>query len=152
MPKNRSKRLRKKLRVGEFQELVFWISFMLSEIDQEALNDFIDRFITRAIKNNNLRFAGGIGESAEGFVRLDKRGSITEEHKTLVKSWLDMDPLVTDIKIGELIDVKEGVLALLQVIADEERQSSLGFLILPPIVGMEKCYVHEQGKSQGHSL
>lgn len=134
MPKNRSKRLRKKLRVGEFQESVFLISFMLPEIDQEALDRFTDRFLNEGMGNNGLQFGGGISESVEGFVRLDKRGSVTGEHRTLVRSWLAMDPLVADIEIGELIDAKEGILAFIQIMEDEKRQSPPGVLILPHLI------------------
>ena len=105
MPKNRSKRLRKKLHVGEFQEFGFAISFLLPEnLDKEKLDDFSDQFIGEAIEKNNLQFGGGLGKDSFGFVTLDRRGSATEEHRALVGSWLASQPIVTQIQIGELVD------------------------------------------------
>lgn len=106
MPKNRSKRLRKKLHVGEFQEFGFSVSFNLSEnLDREALNSFTDQFLAQAIENNGLLFGGGIGN---GFVtalnRQGKGSSASEEHRILVRNWLAAHPLVTEVQIGELLD------------------------------------------------
>jgi uncharacterized protein YggL (DUF469 family) len=134
MPKNRSKRLRKKLRVGEFKEFVFWISFVLHEnLTQETLNSFTDQFLD-AMKDRGLRFSGGIAGNVDGFVRLDKRGSVTEEHKVLVENWLTVNPLVANLQIGEFIDAKEGVRALYPIIDDEEYIYRCGFLIIPDII------------------
>jgi uncharacterized protein YggL (DUF469 family) len=109
MSKNRSKRLRKKLHVGEFQEFGFLISFALPEtVAYEIQNGFFDQFIAEAIEDNGLCFGGGIGgKESGGFVTALKRqgrGGITEEHRALVKGWLAVQPLVTDIQIGELVD------------------------------------------------
>jgi uncharacterized protein YggL (DUF469 family) len=105
MSKSRSRRLRKKLHLDEFQEFGFEISFSLPEnLDSEELNDFFDQFITEAIENNGLVFGGGIGGNSEGFVTLGKRGSATEEHRERVKSWLSAHPLVADIQVGGLVD------------------------------------------------
>jgi uncharacterized protein YggL (DUF469 family) len=109
MSKSRSKRLRKKLHVGEFQEFGFLISFMLPEdIACEIQDGFFCQFIAEAIENNGLSFGGGVGDGeSEGFVTAVKghgRGGITEEHRALVRSWLAAQPLVTDIRIGALVD------------------------------------------------
>ena len=109
MPKNRSKRLRKKLHVDEFQEFGFLISFMLPEnIAREIQDSFFDQFIAEAIENNGLIFGGSIGGGdSGGFVTALNRqgkGGITEEHRALVRSWLAAQPLVSNIQIGEFID------------------------------------------------
>jgi uncharacterized protein YggL (DUF469 family) len=102
MPKNRSKRLRKKLHVGEFQEFGFLISFNLPEnLDHEVLDGFVDQFLTQAIENNGLMFGGIIND---GFVTARKGSSASEEHRILVRNWLAAHPLVTEVQIGELVD------------------------------------------------
>jgi uncharacterized protein YggL (DUF469 family) len=104
MPKIRSKRLRKKLHLDEFQEFGFTISFTLPQnLENEALDIFFDRFID-VIEHNGLLFGGGLGLKSEGFVTLDKRGNATEEHRVLVRRWLASHPFVSDIRIGELVD------------------------------------------------
>lgn len=104
MPKIRSKRLRKKLHVDEFQEFGFSISFTLPQnLDNETLDILFDRFID-VIEYYGLLFGGGIGPNSEGFVTLDKRGNATEEHREFVRKWLASHPFVSDIQIGELVD------------------------------------------------
>lgn len=103
MPKNRSQRLRKKLRVDEFKEFGFLITFSLSsEIDGKSENAFVDRFLAEAIEANGLVFGGGIGETTEGFATLNKRGTAIEEHRQQVKNWLSAQAEVSNIKVGEL--------------------------------------------------
>jgi len=71
------KRLRKKKRIGEFQEFGFEAGFRFSnELDTETRNDLIERFTEKAIKDNGLQFGGGGESEWIGFVALDKaRGS-----------------------------------------------------------------------------
>lgn len=103
MPKNRSQRLRKKLRVGEYQELGFAISFSLPQsINPKAEDTFFDRFLAEAIEANGLIYGGGIGKTTSGFVTLNKRGSTSEAHWQQVKSWLSAQIEVSNIKVGEL--------------------------------------------------
>jgi uncharacterized protein YggL (DUF469 family) len=111
MSKSRSKRLRKKLHVSEFQEFGFLISFILPEnLDYEARDGFFDRFIAEAIEDNGLSFGGGIGggvgsRDVGGFVTaLGRQGGTTDEHRTLVRSWLAAQPGVAGIQVGELAD------------------------------------------------
>jgi uncharacterized protein YggL (DUF469 family) len=105
MSESRSKRLRKKLRVSEFQEVGFSISFTLSDhLSSEALNGFSDRFLAEAIENNGLLFGGGIGGNSAGFVTFGKRGSATEEHRALVRKWVAAHPFVADLQVGNLVD------------------------------------------------
>lgn len=58
--KHRSRRLRKKLRIGEFQEFGFGVSFQLRpELPKEELENFWDAFILEAIERNGLVYGGG---------------------------------------------------------------------------------------------
>jgi uncharacterized protein YggL (DUF469 family) len=112
MSKSRSRRLRKKLLLNEFQEFGFEILFSLSEnLDSEKLNDFFDQFLMEAIENNGLVFGGGIGGNSGGFVTLGKRGSATEEHRERVKRWLSAHPMVADVQLGELLDAWNGMMS-----------------------------------------
>lgn len=105
MSKNRSKRLRKKLRIDEFQEFGFSLTVSLKDdLDAKSLEIFVDEFIFEAIENNGLVFGGGFNKDLNGFVALEKRGSVTVSHVAKVKSWLDSQPCVTNIRFGELVD------------------------------------------------
>ena len=56
MAKTRSRRLRKKLHVGEFQQLGFLVEAELAKnADDEAL---VDSFLVQAIAPRNLSFGG----------------------------------------------------------------------------------------------
>lgn len=71
MATNRSRRLRKKLCVDEFQELGFELNFHYKEgVDADAVNAFMLRFIDQAIEANELTY-GGCDEF--GFVCLARR-------------------------------------------------------------------------------
>ncbi len=59
MATNRSRRLRKKLCVDEFQELGFELNFHYKEgVDADAVNAFMLRFIDQAIEANELTYGG----------------------------------------------------------------------------------------------
>lgn len=105
MSKSRSKRLRKKLHIGEFQELGLNLSFSLKDVlDAEALEAFADEFIFEAIENNGLVYGGCVGKESCGFVALEVRGSVTDVHIAKLKSWLQAKSNVTNIEIGALVD------------------------------------------------
>ena len=100
------KRLRKKLRLGEFQELGFEVRFRVSEVVPDAgLDEFWDRFIGGAIEANRLVCGGGCGREWDVVVSPEGRGSATEEHRALVGKWLRDNGDVEAIQIGELVDV-----------------------------------------------
>ena len=91
------KRLRKKLRKGEFQEMGFYIRFRLPEdLGEEDLDAFLDQFLTEAIDAQELDFGGGGRHEWQGFVVLNRRGSATEEHRKHVDGWLSSHPQVLE--------------------------------------------------------
>lgn len=100
MAKHRTRRLRKKLRVGEFQQFGFEVSFRLREVRDDQLVDFWDAFILDAIERNGLAFGGG----TNGFVHPWGRGSANESHRELVRTWLTARPEVVSAQVGPLID------------------------------------------------
>ncbi len=103
--KNRSPRLRKKLRVDEFQELGFDIAWKFADdVDGETIDTFIDKFFAEVIEPNNLGF-GGEGDTLwHGLVCTQNIGKCTEEHRTLVEKWLKANGTTT-VSVSELYDV-----------------------------------------------
>lgn len=99
--RKRSRRLRKKLRVGEFQELGFEVSFQLRPgLSEEERDKFWESFILDGIERNELIFGGG----TDGFVALPHRGSATDAHRDIIRSWLSARPEVASVVIGPLVD------------------------------------------------
>ncbi len=99
------KRLRKKLRRGEFQELGFEVRFrMSSDLREAAFDALIDAFLEQAIEAHGLMFGGGGKSEWEGFVTLERRGSATEEHRQLVQRWFESQPHILEYQVGPLID------------------------------------------------
>lgn len=99
------KRLRKKLRVGEFKELGFYVRFRLPEdISDDELDTVLDQFIEVAIEGNGLEFGGGGDTEWEGFVAVNGRGSVTEDQREKVIAWLSGNPKIVEHEVSELID------------------------------------------------
>jgi hypothetical protein len=99
------KRLRKKLRKGEFQEMGFEVQFNLpSHADQEQQNAFFDSFIQEAIEKNGLMCGGGCGLAWNVFVTRNQRGTATQSDREIVRSWLERRPEVSGIQFGPLTD------------------------------------------------
>jgi len=98
MATNRSRRLRKKLCVDEFQELGFELSFQYKERSSEA---FMQRFARDAIEADDMVY-GGCDEY--GFVCLAHRGSVTEEQRARVDAWLKQQAELASYTISPLMD------------------------------------------------
>lgn len=103
--KNRSQRLRKKLRVDEFKELGFDVAWQLKEgITSEELDAFVDKFFDEVIQPNGLGF-GGEGDTLwHGLICTQKLGSCTDEHRAAVEKWLTANG-ATAVAVSELYDV-----------------------------------------------
>ena len=103
--KNRSQRLRKKLRVDEFQEIGFDIAWTFpDDITGEAIDNFIDTFFADVIEPNALGF-GGEGDTLwHGLVCTRDIGKCTEAHRTEVEKWLLANGAVA-ATVSELYDV-----------------------------------------------
>ena len=64
-----NRRLRKKKRVGEFQELGFEVSYRIApQVPEDARNELLWRFIIEAVEANGLAVGGGGGEDHNSFV------------------------------------------------------------------------------------
>ncbi|WP_114325972.1 YggL family protein [Candidatus Colwellia aromaticivorans] len=103
--KNRSERLRKKLRVDEFQELGFDAAWQLNDdITSDELDAFIDKFFSEVIQPSGLGF-GGEGDTLwHGLICTQKLGSCTNENRAAVEKWLT-DNGAKSVAVSELYDV-----------------------------------------------
>ncbi|MGH8381996.1 YggL family protein [Pseudomonas sp.] len=102
MATNRSRRLRKKLCVDEFQELGFELNLDFKEdLTDEAVDAFLDAFLTEAMDANGLDYVGG---DDFGLVCLAKRGSVSEEQRATVESWLKARNELTRVEVSPLLD------------------------------------------------
>ncbi len=99
------KRLRKKLRVGEFREFGFEVSFRLpDDLDEAGLEAFEDSFIWQTMEAAGFMCGGGCGRLWDIFVTRAGRGSATEEDRRNIAGWLERHPLLSDIRLGPLVD------------------------------------------------
>lgn len=102
MATNRSRRLRKKLCVDEFQELGFELFITYREdLDEAAEDAFMQQFLQQAIEGNGLMF---IGCDEFGMVCLGKRGSVSEEQRAQVEAWLQSRSELASYRVGALAD------------------------------------------------
>jgi uncharacterized protein YggL (DUF469 family) len=106
MSKNRNRRQRKKLFVGEFQELGFDLDLSFPEGDGDAaVEAFFRRFFNEAIMPEGLVFGG---RHDAGFVCSSRRGSVTEAQRRGVERWLEDHPALEGYRVGPLMDVWHG--------------------------------------------
>lgn len=102
MATNRSRRLRKKLCVDEFQELGFELLLTYrDDLDEAAEDAFMQQFLQQAIEGNGLMF---IGCDEFGMVCLGKRGSVSEEQRGQVEAWLKARSELASYRVGALAD------------------------------------------------
>jgi uncharacterized protein YggL (DUF469 family) len=103
MATNRSRRLRKKLCVAEFQELGFELTLNFkADLDDAAVDAFLEAFLADAVTANGLGYVGG---DDYGFICLDKRGSVNEEQRSLVEAWLKGRNELAEFSVSPLMDV-----------------------------------------------
>ncbi len=103
MATNRSRRLRKKLCVDEFQELGFELNLNFKEdLSDAAIDSFLSEFLRDAMTANGLGYVGG---DDFGLVCLAKRGSVSEEQRGAVEAWLKGRNELVDFTASPLLDV-----------------------------------------------
>lgn len=99
------RRLRKKLRLREFQEMGFSVRFELNTPDtDEAYFAFWDKLVA-AIEANNLLMGGGLNDF---FVCTDSRRSATDTDREAIETWLQQQPEVSAVNVSPLIDAWHG--------------------------------------------
>ena len=102
MATNRSRRLRKKLSVDEFQELGFELSLAFKDgLTVEEIDSFLEDFLVQAMDANNLDYVGG---EDFGLVCLAERGSVSEEQRAAVESWLKGRSELAKVEVSPLQD------------------------------------------------
>ncbi|NMP30841.1 DUF469 domain-containing protein [Thalassotalea sp. M1531] len=103
--KNRSQRLRKKLRVDEFQELGFDVAWRLAEdTTSEQIDSFLDKFFDEVIEPNGLGYSGEGDTLWHGLICTQKLGKCTDEHRNAVDKWLN-DNGATVVSVSDLYDL-----------------------------------------------
>lgn len=101
----RSRRLRKKLHLDEFQQLGFGVRFAFAQPkDTRGQRRFWDAFIVDAIEARRLTYGGG----TEGFVVPEGRVSATESDMCGIRDWLEAHPEVAEVSVGPLVDAWYG--------------------------------------------
>lgn len=100
--KTRSRRLRKKLYVGEFQEYGFrFEADLAAELSTDQQDDLICRLLDEAIEPQNLALGGWV---TEGYVARYGRGSVTEQERQAVEAWLKQQPEYASVRVAPLED------------------------------------------------
>lgn len=108
MIKPLNRRQRKKLRVGEFQELVFRVSIIFRQpLDETGYDRFWDHIID-LIESRNLA-VGGLGGKlplmeADGIIAAWECGSPSEADRQAVLDWLMQYPDVASAEAGDFVD------------------------------------------------
>ncbi|GAA4503348.1 50S ribosome-binding protein YggL [Pseudaeromonas paramecii] len=104
----RSRRLRKKLRVDEFQELGFELNWHFAAgTEPRQVDAVIDRFIADLIEPRGLAFAGSGYLAWEGLVCTQAIGRCSEEDRQAVEQWLSANGGQA-IEVSPLFDVWYG--------------------------------------------
>jgi uncharacterized protein YggL (DUF469 family) len=101
-------RQRKKLRLGEFQELIFLVRAQFhTPLDESAYIDLWTDFIS-FIEPRKL-WIGGLGGSlplseTEGMIQACGRGSPSEEDRQAVITWLRARPEIASASADDFVD------------------------------------------------
>lgn len=99
--RSRSRRLRKKLHIGELQVLGFDYELTWRAAPAIDLQDrFIDQLLEDFIEPQALSLGGGVNC---GFVAA-RRGSVADEDRVAFEGWLGRWPDLAEIKVGLLRD------------------------------------------------
>lgn len=103
-----NRRQRKKLRLGEFQELGFEITGVCPEpLPEDAADRFLDGLF-EFVEARRLCAGGGFGAGSESrfsmFVCAIGRGSATEEDRQAIEAWLKSQPCIRNVCAGPLRD------------------------------------------------
>jgi uncharacterized protein YggL (DUF469 family) len=103
---HRSARLRKKMRIAEFQSFGFEVSFALAKVPSiELYHQIFYDFLDEAITANDL-FCGGGGIDRQNYSFFVEKGrlSATEADRIAVERWLALRLDISTHEVGPLID------------------------------------------------
>ncbi|QSX32860.1 DUF469 family protein [Shewanella avicenniae] len=101
----RSRRLRKKLRVDEFQELGFDVAWRFpDDISEEQIDAQVDTFIEQVIEPRGLGFHGGGHRVWDGIVATQRIGKCSDEDRQAVEAfWKSQN--VLEVSVTDLYDI-----------------------------------------------
>ncbi|WP_322033396.1 YggL family protein [Paraburkholderia sp. J76] len=110
MATRHNRRQRKKLRLGEFQELGFAVAAALRHgLDSAQHDALMDVFLTECIEAHGMLFSGGLNEALDGYIVADGvRTSATDEQCELVRAWLTSRCEFGGVTIAPLSDAWYG--------------------------------------------
>jgi uncharacterized protein YggL (DUF469 family) len=99
---NRTRRLRKKLKIAEFQEMGFeYKTELVKAMDDETQSKLIEDLVTEVIEPRALALGGWVHS---GFVSKNGLGSVTEEDRAAVNQWLANRAELKNIEVSALMD------------------------------------------------
>ncbi len=99
---NRTRRLRKKLKIAEFQEMGFEYKAELAKaMDDATQSQMIDDLVNEVIVPRGLVLGGWVHS---GFVSKNGLGSATEEDRTAVNQWLANRAELKNVEVSALMD------------------------------------------------
>jgi uncharacterized protein YggL (DUF469 family) len=99
---NRTRRLRKKLKIAEFQEMGFeYKAELVKVMDDEAQSKMIEDLVKAVIEPRALALGGWVHS---GFISKNGLGSATEEDRAAVNQWLASRAELKNIEVSALMD------------------------------------------------
>ncbi|TVP14917.1 YggL family protein [Shewanella sp. KCT] len=102
---NKSKRLRKKLYLGEFATLGFYANCQLDADLGGNFDTFLDDIIAFIESRNLIAGGGGSPEEMNLFLCSNQRyGSATQDDRAALQQWLERHEKVSAAQVGELVD------------------------------------------------
>lgn len=110
MAGRRNHRQRKKLRIGEYQELGFEVSAQFTHpLENDQRDALLDSFLAECIEANGMLFGGGMNDSLGGFiVDNSARGSATDDQREHVRQWLEGRVEFASVEVAPLRDAWYG--------------------------------------------
>ena len=100
--KQRSRRLRKKLHLGEFQEMGFeFEAELVKPTELAAQESLVDAFLSEVVEPRSLTFGGWI---TGGFISSYGSKTVSEADQEAIREWLDKRPELKNIHVGSLVD------------------------------------------------
>ncbi|GAC12028.1 YggL 50S ribosome-binding family protein [Paraglaciecola chathamensis] len=107
---SRNRRIRKKLHLDEWAILGFEFSCNLAEASEQEYESFFNTFADVVIEQHLYITLNDESETLEGFVTsADRYGNATEEDKSAIESFLSGQSIVSDVKVGPLVDAMYGI-------------------------------------------
>lgn len=101
----RSRRLRKKMHIDEFQEIGFSVGWRFADdVSETQIDTTVDDFINEVIEPLGLAYDGSGYRKWEGLICTQQVGKCTPEHQQKVRQWLEARQL-QDIRMSDLFDV-----------------------------------------------